>query len=168
MAQAIGLIVKLCLPFGIRLAFLTERVEGIMEGERRDIKGRAAIVQRVIEGVVQNPSVTLTVNSILRLRLSVHGVVQVSPVDSTTWAPAGSDSTVHASVVPRVIVAHADDIATSATSKVQRNIGNPPVSMIRPAGRSGGFAGRGMLPAPQRGRSEICGDSRSARITRPT
>ena len=35
-----------------------------MEGERRDIKSRAAIVQRVIEGVVQNPSVTLTVNSL--------------------------------------------------------------------------------------------------------
>jgi hypothetical protein len=31
--------------------------------ERRDIKQRAAIVQRIIEGVVQNPSVTLTVNS---------------------------------------------------------------------------------------------------------
>jgi ribosomal protein S25 len=32
-----------------------------MEAERRDIKGRAAVVQRVIDGVVQNPSVTLTV-----------------------------------------------------------------------------------------------------------
>ena len=31
--------------------------------ERRDIKQRAAIVQHIIEGVVQNPSVTLTVNS---------------------------------------------------------------------------------------------------------
>ena len=35
-----------------------------MEGERRDITSRAAIVQRVIEGVVQNPSVTLTVNTL--------------------------------------------------------------------------------------------------------
>ena len=32
--------------------------------ERRDIKGRAAVVQRVIDGVVQNPSVTLTVNTL--------------------------------------------------------------------------------------------------------
>jgi len=35
-----------------------------MAEERRDIKLRAAIVQRVIQGVVQNPSVTLTVNSL--------------------------------------------------------------------------------------------------------
>ena len=35
-----------------------------MAEERRDIKQRAAIVQRVIQGVVQNPSVTLTVNSL--------------------------------------------------------------------------------------------------------
>ena len=34
-----------------------------MEPGRRDIKGRAAVVQRVIDGVVQNPSVTLTVNT---------------------------------------------------------------------------------------------------------
>jgi hypothetical protein len=32
-----------------------------MGEERRNIKTRAAIVQRVIQGVVQNPSVTLTV-----------------------------------------------------------------------------------------------------------
>jgi hypothetical protein len=32
-----------------------------MEAERRDIKGRAAVVHRVIDGIVQNPSVTLTV-----------------------------------------------------------------------------------------------------------
>ena len=32
-----------------------------MREERRDFKVRAAIVQRVIEGVVQNPSVMLTV-----------------------------------------------------------------------------------------------------------
>jgi hypothetical protein len=31
------------------------------EGERRNIAARAAVVQRVINGVVQNPSVTLTV-----------------------------------------------------------------------------------------------------------
>lgn len=35
-----------------------------MEQERRDIKARAAIVQRVIDGVVQNPSVTLTVDTL--------------------------------------------------------------------------------------------------------
>jgi hypothetical protein len=32
--------------------------------ERRNIKGRAAVVQRVINGIVQNPSVTLTVNTL--------------------------------------------------------------------------------------------------------
>lgn len=32
--------------------------------ERRDIQHRATIVQRVIDGIVQNPSVTLTVNSL--------------------------------------------------------------------------------------------------------
>jgi ribosomal protein S25 len=32
-----------------------------MGEERRNMRTRAAIVQRVIEGVVQNPSVTLTV-----------------------------------------------------------------------------------------------------------
>lgn len=35
-----------------------------MAEERRDIKRRAALVQRVIDGVVQNPSVTLTVNTL--------------------------------------------------------------------------------------------------------
>jgi CRP-like cAMP-binding protein len=35
-----------------------------MKEERRDIRHRAAVVQRVIEGVVQNPSVTLTVNTL--------------------------------------------------------------------------------------------------------
>ncbi len=34
-----------------------------MDAERRDVKGRAAVVQRVIDGIVQNPSVTLTVNT---------------------------------------------------------------------------------------------------------
>ena len=33
-------------------------------GERRDIRKRAAVVQSVIDGVVQNPSVTLTVNTL--------------------------------------------------------------------------------------------------------
>ena len=33
-------------------------------GERRNIRERAAIVQRVINGVVQNPSVTLTVDTL--------------------------------------------------------------------------------------------------------
>ena len=35
-----------------------------MREERRDIRIRAAIVQRVIDGIVQNPSVTLTVNTL--------------------------------------------------------------------------------------------------------
>jgi hypothetical protein len=35
-----------------------------MGEERRDIKGRAAVVQRVIDGIVQNPSVTLTVSTL--------------------------------------------------------------------------------------------------------
>ena len=35
-----------------------------MEEERRNIKARAAVVQRVIDGIVQNPSVTLTVNTL--------------------------------------------------------------------------------------------------------
>ena len=34
------------------------------EAERRDISARAAVVQRVIDGVVQNPSVTLTVETL--------------------------------------------------------------------------------------------------------
>ena len=41
-----------------------------MEVERRNLTSRAAIVRRVIEGVVQNPSVTLTVNR-LQLWLGV-------------------------------------------------------------------------------------------------
>ena len=35
-----------------------------MQEERRNINSRAALVQRVINGVVLNPSVTLTVNSL--------------------------------------------------------------------------------------------------------
>ncbi len=35
-----------------------------MGEERRDIKTRAAVVQQVIDGIVQNPSVTLTVNTL--------------------------------------------------------------------------------------------------------
>ena len=34
-----------------------------MGPERRNIRHRAAIVQRVIDGIVQNPSVTLTVKT---------------------------------------------------------------------------------------------------------
>lgn len=33
-------------------------------GERRDLKSRAAVIQRVIDGIVTNPSVTLTVNTL--------------------------------------------------------------------------------------------------------
>lgn len=35
-----------------------------MGEERRNIRARAAVVQRVIDGIVQNPSVTLTVNTL--------------------------------------------------------------------------------------------------------
>jgi ribosomal protein S25 len=35
-----------------------------MKEERRNIRTRAAVVQRVIDGIVQNPSVTLTVNTL--------------------------------------------------------------------------------------------------------
>jgi hypothetical protein len=35
-----------------------------MSQERRNVKQRAAIVQRVIDGIVQNPSVTLSVNTL--------------------------------------------------------------------------------------------------------
>ena len=35
-----------------------------MGSERRDIQSRAVVVQRVIEGIVQNPSVTLTVSTL--------------------------------------------------------------------------------------------------------
>lgn len=32
--------------------------------ERRNVRNRAAIVQRVIDGIVQNPSVTLSLNTL--------------------------------------------------------------------------------------------------------
>ena len=35
-----------------------------MGEERRNIKSRAAVVQRVIDGIVQNPSVTLSANTL--------------------------------------------------------------------------------------------------------
>jgi hypothetical protein len=35
-----------------------------MGAERRNINSRAAVVQRVIDGIVQNPSVTLSVNTL--------------------------------------------------------------------------------------------------------
>jgi hypothetical protein len=35
-----------------------------MREERRNLRARAAVVQRVIDGIVQNPSVTLTVNTL--------------------------------------------------------------------------------------------------------
>ncbi|MGH9255126.1 MAG: hypothetical protein ACRD3C_11205 [Vicinamibacterales bacterium] len=39
-------------------------METLRQGERRNITARAAVVQRVINGVVQNPSVTLTVDTL--------------------------------------------------------------------------------------------------------
>jgi hypothetical protein len=50
--------------FGIHLASVGTRRPTRMEEERRNIKARAAVVQRVIDGIVQNPSVTLTVNTL--------------------------------------------------------------------------------------------------------
>ena len=35
-----------------------------MGSERRDLRSRATVVQRVIDGIVQNPSVTLTVSTL--------------------------------------------------------------------------------------------------------
>lgn len=68
-----------------------------MGEERRNISRRAAIVQRVIEGVVQNPSVTLTVNTLqqwlgvpmeaaerILTRLASSGLV--SEVQRGVWA----------------------------------------------------------------------------------
>jgi predicted transcriptional regulator len=67
-----------------------------MEQERRNIRHRAAIVQRVIEGIVQNPSVTLTVTTMqqwlnvpreaaerILLRLASSGLVK--EVQTGTW-----------------------------------------------------------------------------------
>lgn len=68
-----------------------------MGEERRNISRRAAIVQRVIEGVVQNPSVTLTVKTLqqwldvpmeaaerILTRLASSGLV--SEVQRGVWA----------------------------------------------------------------------------------
>ena len=52
-----------CLNIGIAIAFKMAGGKP-MGTERRDVRSRAAIVQRVIEGVVQNPSVTLTVSTL--------------------------------------------------------------------------------------------------------
>src|SRR5687767_14805145 len=50
---------------GIALAFKNGWRPMVMRTqERRNISARAAIVQRVINGVVQNPSVTLTVDTL--------------------------------------------------------------------------------------------------------
>jgi hypothetical protein len=70
-----------------------------MQGERRDIEARAAIVQQVIEGVVQNPSVTLTVETLqtwlgvpfdaaerILQRLAASGLVH--EVQKGVWARA--------------------------------------------------------------------------------
>ena len=70
-----------------------------MGSERRNIKGRAAVVQRVIDGVVQNPSVTLTVSTLQQWlgvpvdaaerildRLATSGLVR--EVQKGVWARA--------------------------------------------------------------------------------
>jgi hypothetical protein len=48
---------------GIPIAFPSAGGSAMQE-ERRNIKVRAAVVQRVIDNIVQNPSVTLSVNTL--------------------------------------------------------------------------------------------------------
>ena len=68
-----------------------------MRQERRNIRTRSAVVQRVIDGVIQNPSVTLTVNTLqtwlgvpfeaaqrILLRLASSGLVR--EVERGVWA----------------------------------------------------------------------------------
>ena len=68
-----------------------------MQQERRNIRTRSAIVQRVIDGVIQNPSVTLTVNTLqtwldvpleaaqrILFRLASSGLVR--EVERGVWA----------------------------------------------------------------------------------
>ena len=68
-----------------------------MRQERRNIRTRSALVQRVIDGVIQNPSVTLTVNTLqtwldvpldaaqrILQRLASSGLVQ--EVQRGVWA----------------------------------------------------------------------------------
>ena len=48
------------------------------DGERRNLTARAAVVQRVINGVVQNPSVTLTVDTLQKwLDIPVDAAVRI-------------------------------------------------------------------------------------------
>ncbi len=67
--------------------------------ERRNIRARSALVQRVIDGVIQNPSVTLSVNTLqmwldvpleaaqrILNRLASSGLVQ--EVQRGVWARA--------------------------------------------------------------------------------
>jgi hypothetical protein len=69
------------------------------DGERRNLTARAAVVQRVINGVVQNPSVTLTVDTLQKWldvpvdaaarilqRLTSSGLVR--EVDKGVWTRA--------------------------------------------------------------------------------
>ena len=68
-----------------------------MRQERRNIRARSALVQRVIDGVIQNPSVTLSVNTLqtwlgvpldaaqrILLRLASSGLVR--EVQRGVWA----------------------------------------------------------------------------------
>ena len=61
-----------------------------MEAERRDIRGRAAVVQRVIDGIVQNPSVTLTVHT-LQQWLGVPGDAAVPILDRLAPSALGPE-----------------------------------------------------------------------------
>ena len=68
-----------------------------MRQERRNIRTRSALVQRVVNGVIQNPSVTLSVNTLqtwldvpldaaqrILLRLASSGLVR--EVQRGVWA----------------------------------------------------------------------------------
>jgi hypothetical protein len=77
-----------------------------MEVERRNLRSRAAIVQRVIESVVRNPSVTVTVSRLQQSlgvpldaaqrildRLASSGLVR--EVQKGVWARAAMGSCGH-------------------------------------------------------------------------
>lgn len=56
----------------------------------------------------------LTPKLTLRDSSKLHGVMQVSPLPSVTLAPAGTDTTLNACVVPRVTVAQPESMAAKA------------------------------------------------------
>ena len=71
--------------------------------ERRNISARAAIVQRVLNGVVQNPSVTLTVDTLqawldipMEAAQRILGVAQLAPDSSELAGLIGNQVYRHA------------------------------------------------------------------------